>query len=301
MVDAAMRIAITGSSGLIGSALSEALSAAGHDVVKVVRDDSSPRDGDVSWNPVTGTIDTGSLEGVDAVVHLAGATIGRRWTATRKREILRSREEGTGLLATAIGSLERRPHVLVSVSAVGVYGSRGDEILTESSTTGDDFLARVCGVWEGATRPAADAGIRVVNLRLGVVLEAVLPRLLLPFRLGLGGRLGNGKQWFSWITLDDVVAAIIEALSNERLVGPVNATSPAPVTNAEFTKVLGRTLHRPTILPLPSIVISALFGEMGRGTLLASQRVLPETLTGMGFDFSYPELGGALRHVLGPE
>jgi uncharacterized protein len=295
-----MRIAITGSTGLIGSALSESLAAAGHDVVKVVRGDFFPRQtvAEVGWNPATGAIDTDSLEGVDAIVHLAGASIGRRWTDARKKEILRSREEGTGLLATALASLERRPQVLVSVSAVGVYGSRGDEILTESSATGSDFLARVCGAWEGATRPAADVGIRVVNLRLGVVLEAILPRLLLPFRLGLGGRLGNGKQWLSWITLDDVVAAMTEALSDERLVGPVNATSPAPVTNAEFTKVLGRALHRPTIMPLPSVAVSALFGEMGRGTLLASQRVLPERLTGTGFHFSYPELDAALRHVL---
>jgi uncharacterized protein (TIGR01777 family) len=293
-----MRIAVTGASGLIGSSLAASLSTTGHDVVPIVRRETG-RAGEVAWDPHAGVIDTAALEGVDAVVHLAGAPIGRRWTAGRKREIIESRERGTRLLATALTTLERRPRVFVSASAVGIYGSRGDEVLIESSEHGSDFLATVCEAWEGTTRPAAEAGIRVVNLRFGVVLEALLSRLLRPFRLGLGGRVGNGRQWLSWIALDDATAAIREALSNFSLQGPVNAASPLPVTNAELTRTLGRVLHRPTVIPVPAAAISLAFGEMGRSVLLASQRATPERLEAAGFAFAYPELEAALLHALG--
>jgi uncharacterized protein (TIGR01777 family) len=295
-----MRIAVTGASGLIGSALAGSLTTTGHEVVPIVRRESG-RPGEVTWDPQTGMIDTAALDGIDALVHLAGAPIGRRWTAGRKREILASRERGTRLLATALTTLERRPGVFVSASAVGIYGSRGDEVLVESSGHGSDFLATVCEAWEGATEPAAEAGIRVVNLRFGVVLEALLSRLLLPFRLGLGGRVGNGRHWLSWLALDDATSAIRAALSNSSLHGPINAASPLPVTNAEFTRTLGRVLHRPTIVPLPAAAVSLAFGEMGRSVLLASQRVSPERLEKTGFAFAYPELEAALLHALGKE
>ncbi len=298
MTDTKLRIAISGSSGLIGSALAAFLSTGGHEVIRLVRSGMGG-DGSVSWDPAAGVVDVEALDGVDAVVHLAGEPIGRRWTESRKREILRSREEGTRALSTAIASLSHPPRVLVSASAVGIYGSRGDEILTEDSSHGDDFLATVCEAWEAGTRPAAEAGIRVVNLRLGVVLEALLPRLLLPFRLGLGGRIGSGRHWLSWISLDDATAAFHQALIDERLRGPVNATSPSPVTNAEMTKTLGRVLRRPTVFPVPTAAVSALYGEMGRATVLTSQRVLPQRLHATGFGFAYADLEAALRHTLG--
>ncbi len=279
--DRTLRVAITGSTGLIGSALTASLGKGGHEVVPVAR----------------GSVD--GLEGADAVVHLAGEPIGKRWTAERKREILRSRDEGTRALATALAGLDRPPAVLLSASAVGIYGSRADEILTEDSSHGSDFLAGVCEHWEASTAPAADAGIRVANLRFGVVLEALLPRLATPFKLGVGGRLGSGKQWLSWIALDDLVAAVEFALRDAGLSGPVNVTSPEPVTNAAFTKAVGRALHRPTIFPLPSFAISALFGEMGETMLLGSQRVLPQRLHAAGFEPTYPRLEDAVRHVLG--
>ncbi len=306
MTGSAQRVAVTGSSGLIGTALSNLLSSSGHEVVRIVRDGKlviarpgESAEGPAIWDPTAGVVDTSRFEDLDAVVHLAGAPIGRRWTTARKRAILQSRDEGTRLLATALASLDRPPKVLVSASAVGVYGSRGDEVLVESSEHGRDFLATVCEAWEGATEPAAEAGIRVVNLRFGVVLEALLSRLLRPFRLGLGGRVGNGRQWLSWIALDDATAAIREALSNSSLQGPVNAASPLPVTNAELTRTLGRVLHRPTVIPVPAAAISLAFGEMGRSVLLGSQRVSPERLEAAGFAFAYPELEAALLHALG--
>jgi uncharacterized protein len=306
MTNRALRIAITGSSGLIGTALSSFLATGGHEVVRIVRGAPSPDAGREAPSEVrvsdlaeVRVSDLAALEGIDAVIHLAGEPIGRRWTEARKREILRSRDEGTRALATAIASLARPPEVLVSISAVGIYGSRGEEVLTEESVHGDDFLASVCEAWEAATLPAAEAGVRVVNLRLGVVLEALLPRLLLPFRLGLGGRVGDGRHWLSWLSLDDATAAIHQAVLDVQLRGPVNATSPHPVTNRELTKTLGRVLRRPTLLPFPAVGVSALFGEMGRATVLASQRVLPERLVASGFRFAYPELETALRHTLG--
>jgi uncharacterized protein (TIGR01777 family) len=281
MTQQTLRVAITGSTGLIGSALSAFLTTGGHEVVRVQRGS------------------TEGLEGADAVVHLAGESIGKRWTEARKQEIRRSRDEGTRTLASAVAALERPPAVFVSASAVGIYGSQEDEILTEDSTHGTDFLAEVCERWEAATAPAADAGIRVANLRFGVVLEALLPQLLTPFRLGLGGRIGSGRQWFSWVALDDLIAAVQFAILDGRLRGAVNVTSPEPVTNAAFTKTLGKVLGRPTIFPLPAPIVSLLFGEMGRTMLLGSQRVLPERLHSAGFEFGYARLEDALRHVLG--
>jgi uncharacterized protein len=298
MADTRLRIAITGSTGLIGSALAAFLSTGGHEVIRVVRKGPAG-DGTLIWDPAGGGSGIAAFEGLDGVVHLAGEPIGRRWTASRKREILRSRDAGTRALVMALCSLERPPRMLVSASAVGIYGSRGDELLTEASEHGDDFLSSVCEAWEVATWPAAEAGIRVVNLRLGVVLEALLPRLILPFRLGLGGRIGNGRHWLSWIALDDATAALHQALIDESLSGPVNATSPAPATNAELTKVLGRVLRRPTVLPVPATVVSALFGEMGRVVLLGSQRAVPQRLDDAGFRFAYPRLEPAIRHALG--
>ncbi len=297
MTDLKYRIAVTGSTGLIGDALCAFLTTGGHDVVRLVR--HAPGPGEVVWDPAGGAIDASALEGVDAVVHLAGEPIGHRWTSKRKDAILRSRAEGTTLLATALAGLECKPATLVSVSAVGAYGSRGDEVLTERSARGGDFLAEVCRAWEESTGPATDAGIRVVTPRLGVVLEAILPRMLRPFRFGVGGRLGSGRQWLSWIALDDAVAALHQALIDDRLVGPVNATAPAPVTNRELTKVLGSVLRRPTVLPVPAVALGMVFGEMGRTTLLGSQRVRPEALESVGFRFAYPDLESALRHALG--
>jgi hypothetical protein len=253
----------------------------------------------VTWDPAAGTIDADGLSGVDAVVHLAGEPIGRRWTGKRRREIESSRRQGTTLLAEALASLDPRPRVLVSASAIGCYGSRADEILTEQSTLGDDFLADVCATWEAATQPARDAGIRVVTARMGVVLEALLPRLLLPFRLGLGGRLGSGRQWLSWVALDDVLGAVALALADDRLAGPVNVVAPNSVTNSEFTRTLGRVLHRPAPMRVPAAAVKLALGEMGPATVLASQRVVPERLLDTGFRFAYPELEPALRHVLG--
>jgi hypothetical protein len=297
MTNTKLSIAITGASGLIGPALAAFLATGGHDVVRIVRRPAGP--GEVAWDPAAGTIDADGLSGVDAVVHLAGEPIGRRWTRKRRREIESSRRQGTTLLAEALASLDPRPRVLVSASAIGCYGSRADEILTEQSTLGDDFLADVCATWEAATQPARDAGIRVVTARMGVVLEALLPRLLLPFRLGLGGRLGSGRQWLSWVALDDVLGAVALALADDRLAGPVNVVAPNSVTNSEFTRTLGRVLHRPAPMRVPAAAVKLALGEMGPATVLASQRVVPERLLDTGFRFAYPELEPALRHVLG--
>ena len=245
-----MDVAVTGSHGLIGTALGAALADAGHRVIRVVRSGATSAD-TIAWDPAAGTIDAGAFEGIDAVVNLAGAGIGdKRWTDARKQLILESRTRGTRLLADTISVLKNGPSVLVSGSAVGYYGDRGDEELTEVSVPGDDFVAHVCTEWEAATAPATVSGIRVVNIRTGLVLArhgGVLKRLLVPFRLGLGGRTGSGTQYMSWITLDDEVAAILHTLSTPDVVGAVNLTAPNPVTNAEFAATLGRVLHRPTV------------------------------------------------------
>ncbi len=295
-----LRVAITGASGTIGSRLAGALTGSGHDVVRLVRGQPAST-GDVLWSPADGTIDASRLEGLDAVVHLAGRRIDVRWTRRRRDEIVRSRIEGTRLLAETLARLEQPPRALVSASAVGFYGSRGDAELTESSSPGQGFLAELCAAWENAARPAVDAGIRVVHPRFGVVLTASatpLSRLLLPFRLGLGATVGNGRQYMSWIHLDDAVAAIERLAIDDALEGPVNVTAPQPVTNRELTKALARALGRPAWLRAPAFALSLALGEMGRETVLASQRALPARLSQAGFSFAHPDLASALAHEL---
>jgi hypothetical protein len=296
-------VAISGASGLVGTALSKSLRADGHRVRRLRRGGTTAGD-EIGWDPDAGRIDAPALEGVDAVVHLAGVSIGeRRWTDAQKQAILDSRVRGTATVAGAIASRERKPRVFVSASAVGVYGNRGDEILTEDSVPGDDFLADVCRAWEDATRPAADAGVRTVCIRSGLVLAAhggALARMLVPFRLGLGGRIGSGRQWVSWITLDDEVAAIRHAIATASLQGPANLTAPNPVRNAELTRTLGRVLRRPTVLPTPLLPLHLRYGrELVRSLLVHGQRVVPTRLQGSGFAFAHPELEPALRAVLG--
>ncbi len=300
-----MDVLVTGSSGFIGSALVGALASGGHRPIRAVRGRDVPKGIDaIAWDPEAGTIDAGAIEGIGGVVHLAGAGIGdARWTPARKRLILESRTVPTHLLATTVAGLAKPPSVLVSASAVGYYGDRGDEIVTEDSAPGTDFAADVAVQWESATQPAADAGIRVVKIRTGIVLGAtggVLGKLLLPFKLGLGGRVGDGRQYMSWISLPDELAAIEHALTTDGLVGPVNLTAPNPATNAELTSTLGKVLHRPTVLPTPVLPLKARFGtELVQHLLLTGQRVLPKRLETSGFEFAHPALEEALRAVLG--
>lgn len=294
-----MRILISGATGFIGSALVRSLEKDGHEVVALSRRAGRAT---VSWDPAARSIDAAGLEGVDAAVHLAGESLAERWTEEKKRGIRESRVRGTKLLAETLAGLQTRPGVLVSASGVGYYGDRDDEVLTEESGAGSDFLAEVCREWEGATRPAADAGIRVVPMRFGLVLAAdggALDRMLPPFRLGLGARLGSGRQWMSWIALDDLVGAIRWAVEQETLRGAANAVSPNPVTNTEFTRTLARVLRRPAPFVAPALALRLAFGEMAKATLLASQRAVPARLLESGFRFGYPDLEGALRHALG--
>ena len=293
-----MRVAVAGASGLIGSALVPALRAAEHEVVRLVRREPEAHD-EVAWDPVAGTIDEGSLADVEAIVNLAGANIGKRWTRDARRRIRDSRVDGTQLLADLVARLEPRP-VLLLASAVGYYGQRGDEELTEQSASGDGFLADVVREWEAAADPARAAGARVVHLRQGIVLskdDGALARMLLPYRVGIGGRVGSGAQWWSWIALDDVVAAYIHALDHP-LEGVYNLAAPGVVRNRDFVGALGRVLHRPTVLPLPGFVVKLVFGEMGEEMLLGGQRVVPERLVDARFPFAHPEIEGALAHVL---
>jgi len=294
----ARTIAITGASGMVGSALVPFLTTGGHTVRTIGRGSSST----VRWDPARGQLDPAALEGVDAVVHLAGENVGARWTAARRRAIVDSRIQGTRLIAESIAKMPRKPEVLVSTSAIGIYGPRGDEWLDESSALGDDFLAEVGQQWEAATAPAREAGVRVVHLRIGIVLAAsggALGKILLSFQLGAGGVLGTGRQWMSWISREDLIGAIYHVIQTPPLAGAVNVVAPAPVTNREFTKTLGRVLHRPTIAPVPAFLLRALFGEMAEGTVLASQRVRPTALEGSGFSFLHPTLEDALRFELG--
>ena len=294
-------VAVSGASGLLGSALLPALRAAGWIPRPLVRRAAAADE--VQWDPAVGTLDLKALEGVTAAVHLAGESIAAgRWTAEAKRRIRESRIQGTRLLAESLARLRVRPRVLVTASAVGIYGDRGDTPLDETSDLGTDFLARVGQEWEAAAQPAVDAGIRVVPLRFGIVLAregGALPRMLTPFRMGVGGPLGSGRQWMSWIAIDDAVAAVLEALRNEAARGPINAVAPEPVRNAEFAARLGEALGRPAIIPAPAFALRALFGEMADGALLASQRVLPARLTALGFRFKYPALPETLEAILG--
>ncbi len=295
-----MNVLISGATGLIGSALLPELEAGGHTVTRLSR--SQKEANTIRWDPSAGTID-GDLEGTEAVVHLAGESIAEgRWNPQKKRRILESRVQGTRLLAESIAALPDPPKVMVSTSAVGYYGDRGDEVLTEESAPGTDFLAGVCREWEAAAEPARRAGIRVVHPRLGIVLSpegGALGTTLPIFKFGGGGKIGSGNQWWSWVALDDVVGSTIHALTDESVEGPVNIGSPNPMTNAQYTKVLGKVLGRPTVLPLPAPAARIMLGEVADALLLASQRMEPARLESTGYTFRYPQLEGALRHLLG--
>jgi uncharacterized protein (TIGR01777 family) len=296
-----MRIAISGASGFIGSALRRHFAAAGHQVLRLVR--RPARDAtEVSWDPNASAIDAAALEGIDAAVNLAGASIARwPWTAGHRRHVLESRTRSTALLARTLAALAPRPRVLVSASAVGYYGDRRSEILTESSGPGTGFLADVCRAWESAADPAAHAGIRLAIPRIGVVLSGaggMLPLMATPFRLGLGGRVGSGLQYVSWIGIDDLIGAIAFVMEHDERSGPWNAVAPEPVPQADFARTLGRVLHRPAVLPLPAWAARLAFGGMADELLLGSQRVEPARLLSSGYSFRHPTLEGALRAEL---
>ena len=301
----AMKIAIGGSTGMVGSSLVSFLTTGGHDVSRLYRSGPSLNDGtsNIVWDPAKGTIDAAALEGVDAVVHLGGHNIAHgRWTDGMKRLIRDSRVNSTTLLAKTLAGLANPPKVFVCASAIGFYGDRGDEIITEDSEPGPTFLSETCKEWEESTAAARDAGIRVVNLRIGVVLSphgGALQKMLLPFKMGGGGVVGNGRQWMSWVCLDDLPRIILHAIQTESLSGPVNATAPGTVDNREFTKTLGRVLKRPTIIPMPAFVVKLAFGEMGKELLLGSTKTIPNRLQQSGYEFAFPELEPALRHLLG--
>jgi uncharacterized protein (TIGR01777 family) len=297
-----MIIAITGSSGLVGSALVHALEADGHLVRPVVRRAARPDANEIRWDPDRGMIDAAEFAGVDAVVHLAGENIAaHRWTPSFKDKILQSRVRGTKLLCDTLAGLASKPSDLISASAIGYYGNRGSEPLDESAAPGAGFLPEVCRQWEAATASARDADIRVVNLRIGFVLSkdgGGLAKMLTPFRLGGGGVIGTGNQYMSWIAIDDLVRVIQFTLSAAALAGPVNAVAPNPVTNREFTKTMGSVLHRPTILPMPAFAAKLAFGDMADDMLLGGARVEPRAISNARFEFRYPQLDAALRHIL---
>jgi len=295
-----MRVVMTGSSGLIGSALRARLQRAGHEVARMVRREPGP--GEIRWDPLAGSLDRAGLEGADAVVHLAGENVGDgRWTESKRRRIRASRELGTSLLCGAVASMERPPRVLVSASAVGYYGDRGEELLTEDAPAGRGFLPEVCERWERAADPAREAGVRVVHPRIAVVLSpegGALARMLTPFRLGLGGPIGDGRQWMSWISLEDQVRVLEHALRDESLSGPVNSAAPGAVRFGDFARTLGRVLARPARAPMPAFAARLAFGRMADELLLASIRAEPRALARSGFEFAQPELEGALRTLL---
>lgn len=297
-----MKILITGSHGLVGKALIQSLVENSNEVVRLVRRGHALGSLGIEWHPNQGRIDAQSLEGFEAVIHLAGESIASgRWTDEKKRAIRDSRVNGTRLLSETIAHLSRPPSVFISASAIGYYGNRGDEELTEQSGPGNDFLASVCVEWEEATRPAAEKGIRTVITRFGIILDrdgGALAKMLTPFRMGIGGRVGDGRQWMSWIALDDVVNAIKFLLQDSGVHGPVNLVAPNPVTNEEFTKTLGRVLSRPTFLPVPAFGARLVFGEVADALLLSSQRVEPAVLTDRGFAPYWPRLEPALKHLL---
>jgi len=297
-----MKIAVTGSTGLVGSALVAHLESSGHVVKRIVRRRDSADSDSVYWDPEAGMIEVDKLAGLDAAVHLAGENIAkRRWSKRQKARILESRVNGTRLLSATLAGLDPRPEVMVCASAMGYYGDRRDEILTEDSGSGDLFLSRVVRDWEAATTPAADAGIRVVNLRLGLVVSGAggaIRRMMLPFKLGLGGRVGSGRQWVSWIAMADLVRLIQHCLADRSLRGAVNAASPNPVTNRDLAQTLAKVLHRPAIMPLPGFVVRTALGQMGEELLLSSARLSPAKLVASGFEFHSPDLESALRREL---
>ena len=295
-----MKILVAGASGLVGSALIPSLESDGAEINRLVR--SSPKANEIEWHPNHGGIDATRLEGFDAIINLAGENIAEgRWTDEKKRKIRDSRVDGTHLLSEAIAKLATKPRVFLCASATGFYGDRDDEFLDETSDSGGGFLANVCRDWEGATESAAKAGVRVVNLRFGPILAregGMLGKMLTPFKLGMGGKVGSGKQYMSWVAIDDVVGAIKLALSDESIHGPLNVVSPNPVTNEEFTKTLGEVLSRPTVMSIPAFAARLAFGEMADEMLLVSQRVAPKKLNEAGYQFKHPELESALRHYL---
>jgi hypothetical protein len=300
---ARLRVAITGATGLIGRALSTFLSSGGHDVIHLVR--GIPQPGELKWDPLAGELDAKALEGIDAVVHLAGENVASgRWTAARKRRIVESRTVTTRFLSEALARLNQRPSVLVSASAVGIYGPRGDEVLTETSAPGSDtdFFVELAREWEAAAEPARQAGIRVAHPRFGVVLSprgGALAKLLPAFRAGVGGQLGNGRMWMSWVSVDDAVGAIYHALFSSSIAGAYNVTAPDPVTSREFVRTLGRVLGRPVAVPVPAAALRLAFGEMADATILSSIRVLPKVLQGEQYGFRHTRLEPALRYLLG--
>lgn len=298
-----MNVLVSGSTGLVGSAVVKALTAEGHRVTRLVRTEVSLGTAAIAWEPGAKRLPAPALEGLDAVVHLAGENIAKgRWNAAKKAAIRDSRVQGTRVLCEALAQLVEPPKVLVSASAIGYYGSRGDRVMREDNRPGTDFLAEVCRDWEAATKPAEDRGIRAVHLRIGVVMAregGALHKMLTPFKLGGGGVMGSGQQYVSWVALDDVTGIVLHTLTNESLAGPVNAVAPNPVTNHELTQTLGHVLKRPTKAWMPTPVVRALFGEMGDALLLSSTRVKPARLEASGYTFCQPELEGALRHILG--
>jgi uncharacterized protein len=295
-----MKIAVAGATGFIGDALVAHLGAVGHRVVRLMRRGVDASRGDATWDPSRGVLDPAVLDGVQAVVNLAGEPVAERWTADRKRRIKASRIDATTLIAKTLVGLARPPRVLVNASAIGIYGDRGDELLDETSAPGTGFLADVAQSWEASAAPATERGIRTVFTRFGIVLGATggaLEKMLPPFKLGAGGRLGSGKQWMSWVTLDDAVAAIDYAITSDRVSGPVNVVAPHPVTNADFTHELGHALHRPAVATVPAFALKLAYGEMGEAVLLASQRVVPHALELAGFTFKHSVLPDALKQI----
>jgi uncharacterized protein (TIGR01777 family) len=293
------RILVSGVSGPIGKALLPLLHSRGYDVVRLVRGPAIGKD-QITWHPGE-PVPPESVSGFDAVIHLAGETIFGYWGRGKKARIRNSRVSGTQNLAEALAQARGKPRVFICSSAIGYYGSRGDEVLNEASDPGNDFLALVCRDWEAATKPAIDVGVRTAHIRTGVVLSpdgGALPKMLPPFKLGLGGRIGDGQQWMSWIDVQDMVGAILHILKTDLLQGPVNMVAPKPVTNAEFTATLASVLRRPAIFPLPALVVKTVFGEMGDATLLASQRVEPARLVGTGYPFAFSDLRASLEHLL---
>ena len=297
-----MRVLMTGASGLVGTALAAELRTAGATVNRFARPGTAAAAGDVAWNPETGEMNLAAAEGADAVVNLAGASIGGgRWTAKRKALLRSSRVDLTERLVAGLGRLNKPPAILVSASAIGYYGDRGEESLTEASASGQDFLATISRDWEAAAIKAQPFGMRTVIARFGIVLAkngGALPRMLTPFKLGAGGRIGSGKQWMSWVALDDVVGAIRFAIGGAAVRGPMNVVAPNPARNADFTRVLARVLRRPAIFPAPAFALRLVLGEMADALLLSSQRVVPQKLSEGGFRFQYAELEAALRHAL---
>jgi uncharacterized protein (TIGR01777 family) len=298
-----MKVLISGASGLVGSAVRDALQKDGYAVGQFVRPGGTARAGDVPWDPVSGTADMAAMEGADAVICLSGASVGEgRWTAERKKVLRSSRVDLTRVLVDLLGRLGQKPRVFLAASAIGYYGNRGDEILTESSSAGNDFIAQLARDWETESMRAEAVGIRTVILRFAVILSpkgGALGRMVLPFQLGAGGRLGSGRQWMSWVALGDVVEIIRAMITDERMRGPVNVAAPGSVQNVEFTRVLARVLDRPAIFPAPAFVLRIALGEMADSLLLASQRVIPEKLRAAGYQFQHENLEAALREILG--